>query len=462
MANDSSRVRVVRRSTVKASVTRPDAVLPVSNLDLLYYPMPLSMVCAYRRPSSGGGFVDVVAAFEAKLSSLLDHFFPLAGRIVANPRSGLPEVHCDNQGAELVVGEVGLALGSLDFGDLDASLARVGVPVQYDADIALSVQLVSFSCGGFVVVWGELCMIVDAWSELARSGTVVAAAPNYDRSVFRPRAAPSYGPSVGELFMPLVSERLVNALTAGGSLVGRTYYVEERDLAMLRAQASGDGERGASRVEAVSAYLWKVFATTVGSSDESCRMGWWVNGRRRLTTTPEEAMRNYVGNVTTFAVAEATVEVIQRRPLPEIASMVRGSIRSTATDEHFQELVDWVEEHKRKGNGNGKAAVKFVETATAGLGSPAMGVTSFASFSVDTDFGFGHAAVAMPTWVDCGRLCSGFVKIMARPGSDGGGGGSWILGMSVWPKLAAALDSDEQRIFKPLTAEYLGLMAAAN
>ncbi|KAF7056255.1 hypothetical protein CFC21_063680 [Triticum aestivum] len=470
MANDSSRVRVVRRSTVKASVTRPDTVLPVSNLDLLYYPMPLSMVCAYRRPSAGGGFVDVVAAFEAKLSSLLDHFFPLAGRIVANPRSGLPEVHCDNQGAELVVGEVGLALGSLDFGDLDASLARVGVPVQYGADVALSVQLVSFSCGGFVVVWGTnhgladgcaLYMIVDAWSELARSGTIVAA-PNYDRSVFCPRAAPSYGPSVGELFMPLVSERLVNALTAGGSMLGRTYYVEERDIAMLRAQASGDGERGASRVEAVSAYLWKVLAATVGSSDESCRMGWWVNGRRCLTTAPEEAMRNYVGNVTTFAVAEASVEAILRRPLPEIASMVRGSIRSTATDEHFQELVDWVEEHKGKGKDNGKAAVKFVETATVGLGSPAMGVTSFASFSVDTDFGFGHAAVAMPTWVDCGRLCSGFVKIMARPGGDGGGGGSWIFGMSVWPKLAAALDSDEQRIFKPLTAEYLGLMAAAN
>ncbi|VAI25617.1 unnamed protein product [Triticum turgidum subsp. durum] len=221
------------------------------------------MVCAYRRPSTGGGFVDVVAAFEAKLPFLLDHFFPLAGRIVANPRSRLPEVHCDNQGAELVVGEVGLALGSLDFGDLDASLVRVGVPVQ-----------------------------------------------------------------------------------------------------------------------------------------------------------------------------------------------------STATDEHFQELVDWVEEHK--GKGNGKAAVKFVETATVGLGSPAMGVTSFASFSVDTDFGFGHAAVAMPTWVDCGRLCSGFVKIMARPGGDGGGGGSWIFGMSVWPKLAAALDSDEQRIFKPLTTECLGLMAAGN
>jgi hypothetical protein len=75
-------------------------------------------------------------------------------------------------------------------------------------------------------------------------------------------------------------------------------------------------------------------------------------------------MRNYVGNVLSFAVAEVSVEGIRRRPLPEIASLVRESFRSTATDEHFQELVDWMEERKHKG-----AAAKYVETATVGLGT---------------------------------------------------------------------------------------------
>lgn len=52
-----------------------------------------------------------------------------------------------------------------------------------------------------------------------------------------------------------------------------------------------------------------------------------------------------------------------------------------------------------------------------------MTVTSFASFHVDTDFGFGHAALAMPTspgW----RLCSGFVQIII---SFPGGDGSWFV-----------------------------------
>lgn len=454
MGNDQ-RVRVLSRGIVKASgfsVTVAPRILAVSNLDLLPRSIPVSLFCVYRKPSAGG-FGDVVAAFEAKLPSLLDHFLPLTGRIVADPRSGRPEVHCNNQGAELVVGEVGVALASLEYSDLGASLARTGVPVQYGADVALSVQLLSFACGGFAVAWGSnhalvdgysLCMIANAWSQLARSGTI-AGAPNHDRSVFRPRAAPSYGSSVGELFMPLESEHLVNALTSESSFVRRTYYVEARDLATLRAQASREGERGATRLEAVSAYLWKVFATVVGASDERCRMGWWVDGRRRLAAAGYEAaaMRNYVGNATTFAVAEAGVDAIQRRALPDVASMVRESIKSTATGEHFQELMDWVEEHR---------AAKYVERATVGLGSPVLAVTSFTSFDFDTDFGFGHAALAMPTSVNRGRLCCGLMRIIALPGSDG-----WLISMAVWPRLAAAFDSDEHSIFKPLSAEHLGL-----
>ncbi|XP_047094160.1 hydroxycinnamoyltransferase-like [Lolium rigidum] len=462
MAKDDSAsgVRVMSRSMVKASVRRPRVVLPVSNLDLLFQDTPASMLCLYRKPSSSSGdFEDVVAGFKAKLPSLLDHFYPLAGRIVADPRSGLPEIHCDNQGLEVIVGEVGEALGSLHYGDLAASLARIGIPVQYSADAILTLQLVSFACGGFAVAWAgshmaldgsAICTIANAWSDLAAgcSGTISAAPPNYDRSVFRPRAPPAYNSSIGELYALLDSKHLVNALTAGASFVGRTYYVEERDLVMLRAQAGGPRT---SRVEAVSAYLWKVFASVVGSSDETCRMAWWVNGRRHLTTTaPAEAMRNYIGNVTSYAVAEASVEGVKRRPLQGIASMMRESIKSTATDEHFQQVVDWVEDHKGKDK-QGTAA-KYVEAAAIGLGSPLLGVTSFASFPFNTDFGFGQAAYAMPAWVDSGRLCFGFVIITTSPG-----GSSLFFSMSIWPSLAAALDSDEQRIFKPLTAEYLGL-----
>ena len=140
------------------------------------------------------------------------------------------------------------------------------------------------------------------------------------------------------------------------------------------------------------------------------------------------------------------MEEVVRAPLADVAAMVSEAITAPAYDEHFQELVDWVEDHK---------AERYVETASLGLGSPAMTVSSFASFRTDTDFGFGPAAMAIPTGTSAARLCAGFMQTAARPGGDG----SLIATAFLWPRLAAALESDEPRVFRPVTAEYLGLAA---
>lgn len=445
-------VRVVSRRLVKASDSSVEPhVLAASNLDLLYCTFQAFFVCVYPRQMAGD-FDSVVATFLARLPSFLDHFFPLAGRIVTDRSSGLPEVHCSNQGAELVVGEASVALASLDFSNLDASLQKVWLP--YDDGAPLSVQLVSFPCGGFSVTWRvshllmdghAMYMCVNMWSEFARNGTLPAgAAPCHDRSVlFLPRSPPSYRPSFGEAYTPDNGARLVNVLT-NESFVERLYYIEARDIVSLRSAASREGGQSATRMEAVSAYLWKALAAVVGSADELCRMGWWVDGRRRLTS-PEHraAVRNYAGNVTSFAVGEARVKEIRHAPLQDVASLVHEAISSAATEEHFQELVDWLEVHKSE---------RYLEAATVGLGSPAVTVTSMASFPLDTDFGFGRAALAMPTFPR-GRTCSALFVVAARPGCDG----SWFVSAFAWPRLAAALETDEKRIFKPVTAEYLGL-----
>ncbi|PUZ57386.1 hypothetical protein GQ55_5G426200 [Panicum hallii var. hallii] len=444
---------VSRRLVVASDASIEPHVLSVSNLDLLPQTMQVAMFCIYPKPPAAD-FAVVVAAFEAGLPSLLNHFFPLAGRIATSPSSGLPEVRCCNQGAELFVGAAGVALAALDYADMSASLGRIQLP--YPADVALSVQVVSFACGGFTVAWSTNHLLVDgcalsslvsAWSELALSGALSRGTrPNHHRAVFRPRAAPSYGAALDEAFTPVRADRQVNVLTWEQSAVGRLYYIEASDVERLREAASRNGRR-ATRVQAVSAYLWKTLASVVGTADPHCRMGWWVDGRQRFTS-PElrAAMRNYVGNVTTFVVREERVEEVVRAPLSDVAAMVREAIAAPAYNEHFQELVDWVEEHK---------AERYVETAGIGLGSPTMTVSSFASFRTDTDFGFGPAAMAIPTGASATRLCSGFMEIAARPGGDG----SLIATAFLWPRLAAALESDKPRVFRPVTAEYLGLSA---
>ncbi|RCV42928.1 hypothetical protein SETIT_9G254800v2 [Setaria italica] len=320
-------VRVVNRRLVKVSdhPKEPRAdVITVSNLDLIPNTYQTSVLCIYPKPLTGD--------FDAV-------------------------IHCRNQGAELVVSEAEVPLRSLDFGLADESLKRI--------------LLVSFACGGFSVAWSNNNLVLDGnsamrlvrtCSELAHSETIAA------------------------MFTPFDDAHLVDVLTARDSVVERLYYVEAQDIARLKAMASaGEAGQRASRVQAVSTYLWKSLAAAVGGASKrgpkaTCRMGWSV------------------GNVTPYVVGEAAVATIQQETMAGVAAMVRDAITSVDYDERVQELVDWVEEHKGED------------------------VRVWASFPLDTDFGFGHAALAMPTWASEG-LCSANLVVTAHPG----GNGSWII-----------------------------------
>ncbi|KAI4966307.1 hypothetical protein ZWY2020_041328 [Hordeum vulgare] len=397
-------IQVVSRHVVKASPCVEPYVLAVSNLDLIHRSTQSSVACIYRKPASGD-FSAVTAAFHAELPAFLNYFFPLAGRIVTNTSSGHPEVQCCNQGAEL---------------------------------------LVSFTCGGFAVVWatnsliagdGEAAsMLVRMWSEFLCVGTI--AVPNHDRSLFlRPRDPPSYDASMDGMFTPWHHEHEVNTLTAQENLVERLYYVHGRDIERLRQMASRGGQRS-SRVQALSAYIWKVVAGVVAAStrqEKRCRMGWWVDGRQRLRAP---ALRNYVGNATTYVVEEAAVDTILQAPLADVSATVREAITSVDYEERYKQVVDWLEKHNPAPPPQGGRRRRFVEAATVGLGSPTVSQMVWASFAGDTDFGFGEAALAMPMPVSAStmKLCSGYLCVVSRPSDEA----PWIIRACIWPRRRGA------------------------
>ena len=152
--------------------------------------------------------------------------------------------------------------------------------------------------------------------------------------------------------------------------VERLYYIEAGDIARLRDAASAGAEQQrASRVQAVSAYLWKALAGVVAAScvpEERCCMGWWVDARRRVASPAlVPAMCGYCGNVTSYALGDAAVGEVLERPLAEVAAMVRESSAASDYDEYLQELVDWVVGHKTE---------KVMEKGGLGLGSPTVTV----------------------------------------------------------------------------------------
>ncbi|KAL6643720.1 hypothetical protein ACP70R_018486 [Stipagrostis hirtigluma subsp. patula] len=453
-------IRALSRRLVKAS---DSSIKPyVRSFTNLEFPNNFQgcVACVYPRTSTGD-FRAVAAAFDTHLPSFLNYFFPYAGRIVFDATSGRPELHCFNQGAELVVGEVDVALGSLDWTLSRGSLKKILLP--YGEDVPLSVQVLSFACGGFTVVWGSNNLMGDGntamrtlmgWTELLRTGTIAGAQHDRRPVLFCPRDPPTYSAEIAETLRPCEHEHKVNALSVADSTVERLYYVEARDIAGLHEMAKLGGGQRLSRVHAFSAYTWKVLAGVVAAStrlseeEKRCGLLWWVDARHRFSS-PElrAATRNYPGFVCAYVHKEEHAAAIIRRPLAEVAAMVREAIQSPDYDAIIQDTVDWVEVHK---TGN------YLETPTIGLGSPTLAQTMWSSFPTDLDFGFGQASLVMPVEPCPERLASGLLLVAARPGGDG----SWIVSAEIWRSLAEALEADQQHILKPLTAEYLAFTAS--
>ncbi|KAL6606189.1 hypothetical protein ACP70R_041842 [Stipagrostis hirtigluma subsp. patula] len=448
-------VAVASRTLVRASDPPPGfpAVLAASNLDLILGSFHIYLVAVY--PAPAAGLPAVAAAARAALPAFLSRFFPFAGRVVTDASTGLPEIACNNAGAELVVADAGVALADVDFADADRSVARFAVP--FRQGLALSLQLVRFACGGFALSWGANHLLVDghgltalpnAWAELLRTGGV-SWEPHHDRaSLFRPRSPPRYSPSLDAEFTRYAPERLPNSLLAA-TFVRRNYVVSAADLTRLRAAASTAARR-ATRLEALSAHVWKLLAAAVGGSDPHCRMAWLVDGRPRLDPARYDraTVSRYLGNVLTYASREAAVEAVSSSPLADVAAAAGAAIAEVFRSERYEELVDWMEARK----GVFREGGKWTEAVGVGTGSPALVVSAFVAFRVD--FGFGRPRLVMP-WVRPGRLGSAAMTVARSPREDG----SWVVTARLWPRLADAVEADPEAVLRPATAARLGFGA---
>ncbi|KAF8389346.1 hypothetical protein HHK36_026040 [Tetracentron sinense] len=430
---------------VKAAHTSIEPyILSLSNLDHLFSGRyPLTYFYAYQKPEIGD-FSMVIAVIKSSLEEVLGHYFPFSGRIVPNAITAEPEILCNNEGVEVIEAHASIDLASLDFYDLSQSLQKNLVPFQHE--IPLRLQITNYTCGGFSLSWSFDHSLADAtafyhflrsWSEVANNKPI-SKYPDHLRSIFQPRSTLSYGPSLDRNFCKCTIEEFLNVPRTIDVSLKRLYYIEAADVESLQERASLDG-RKRTKIEAFSAYLWKVFATVIEDSDTKCKMGWLVEGRRRIS----QSMSNLIGNAVSIAVGEVSVKDLKQNSLSQVANLAHEAISEVTNEEHFLDLIDWVEHHRP-----GLVLAKML----LGIEGPAIAVSSGRELpTTEINFGFGPPVLGT-CYSTITRVGSGYMN----PQPSARGDGSWVVYAMVWPELAAALESDPEHVFKPMKATHLG------
>ncbi|KAL2236172.1 shikimate O-hydroxycinnamoyltransferase [Sesamum indicum] len=437
-------VEVVRKTVVKAAGPVPEShVISLSNLDLLSGRFPVTYIYFYRRTHSSSL---IRGSLKESLAQCLSHFYPFAGRISENPKSGEPEIICDNSGALVVEAQASISLDEFDFYNLNKSLQ--GKLISVNHQFPVQVQITNYIRGGISMTFTFDHALGDAtafskflvtWSEIAMKKPI-SCSPDHSRSL-RARFPPTYDPSLDEEFVSCTMEEICN-IPAISILLKRLYYIDESSINRLQRLASANGNKR-TKIEAFSAYIWKVMANAIDKNHEFCKIGWLVDGRSRLSKC-QNSMSNYIGNVLSLAFGESNVADLKKGSIAGIADIIHKAISTVTNEAHFRNLIDWVECH-RPG--------LMISKNVLGLGGPALVISSGRRFPVaELDFGFGNPVLGTVSSTIEG-LGVGYINQRQSAGADG----SWTVSAILWPEMVEALESDPNHIFQPMNLNHIQL-----
>ncbi|KAA8518066.1 hypothetical protein F0562_015514 [Nyssa sinensis] len=350
-------VKVMRNERVAAVLPMQENWLPLSNLDFILPPVDMSVFFCYKKPTGGENlftFGSMVSVLKKALAQTLVSYYAFAGELVQNS-VGEVELLCNNHGVEFLEAFADLELRHLNLHNPDESVEGKLVPKNQGV---LSVQVTEVKCGGLVVGCTFDHRVADAysanmflvsWAEMAQSKPL-SQQPSFRRSLLDPRHPGHYDPSLDDMyvsFSALKPPKDPRPSVSNDPLISRIYYIEAKQLSWLESLASDNGCKR-TKLEAFSAFLWKMVAAGEDGSGKICRMGIVVDGRKRISEGDSEKtamMAAYFGNVVSIPFGEKNIGELKEKPVSWVADAIHECLETAVTKEHFLGLIDWVEAH---------------------------------------------------------------------------------------------------------------------
>lgn len=381
------RIEIMQRETIKPSSPTPLHLrsLKLSLLDQFMPVVHIPLLLFY--PRNGNDTDHLAKATErslllkTSLSEALTHFYPFAGRLKDNS-----SIECDDHGAEYIEARIHCILSDI-LKKPDTEVLKQLLPAAISEpatarDSQLIVQASFFDCGGLaigvnlshkVADASTLASFIKCWAATARrSSTEVVISPVFmGASIF-----PQMDLPISMLPVDLIQ----------GEAVMKRFVFEAPKITALKAKAISASVPDPTRVESVTALIWKCAMSASRSNlgvPRKAVLSLGVNIRKRLVPTlPDNYGGNYVGSIS------ARMEDHDDLELQSIVSRIR------------KDLIEFGENYAKitQGDDPSLAICKAVEE----FGKMAMSkdidyynCTSWCRFELyDADFGWGK-----PTWL---------------------------------------------------------------
>ncbi|XP_051124085.1 stemmadenine O-acetyltransferase-like [Andrographis paniculata] len=253
-------VQIISRDIIRPSAPTPDHLKThkLSILDQLAAPVYISLVFFYHRNSSNHDPAAVCRRLRQSLSKTLAVFYPLAGKI--DPENFA--VDCDDTGAEFVEARAGARLADL-LRDPQMEILQKLLPIDplggvYAGDGPIvAVQVNFFDCGGMAVAACAAHKVVDndslldfltTWAAICRGGEA-------------PESRRKFGAVARHFPARDLSDHDISPalFLADDSLVTKRFIFDKDKISFLRNSARSETVKDPTRVESLSAFVWKHF-----------------------------------------------------------------------------------------------------------------------------------------------------------------------------------------------------------